>query len=346
MVITHHGLSIACGHTDFAPAFYSDLPNLMTKSNPSLMNKTAYISHPACLKHDTGSGHPESPQRLIAIEKQLKVSGTFENLIHFEAPLVSHKQLAQAHSQTHLDLIENSAPVSDGDAVNLDPDTQMSFHSLESAKRAAGAVVLATELVIDKQVDNAFCAVRPPGHHAKKDRVMGFCFYNNIMVGIYHALANGLDRVALLDFDVHHGNGSENIIADDNRILFCSSFQHPYYPYEPCRSNEHIICSPLSSGAGSKEFRAEVMNKWIPVLEKFRPQMIFISAGFDAHKDDYLAGLNFTEADYFWITEEIVNIADKYASGRIVSSLEGGYNTVALSSSVEVHIKGVLGVEN
>ena len=308
------------------------------------MNKTAYITHLTCLKHDTGLDHPESPQRLMATENRLKASGVFENLIHFEAPRISNNQLRQVHSQTYLELIENNAPASDDDIVNLDPDTQMSFHSLEAAKRAAGAVVLATELVMNKQVLNAFCAVRPPGHHAKKDRVMGFCFYNNIMVGIYHAFANGLDRVALLDFDVHHGNGSENIIADDNRILFCSSFQHPYYPYEPCRSNEHIICSPLPAGAGSKEFRAEVMNKWMPALEKFRPQMIFISAGFDAHKDDYLAGLNFTVEDYYWVTEKIVNIADKYASGRIVSSLEGGYNTDALSFSVEVHIKGLLGV--
>lgn len=311
--------------------------------NIELMKKTAYITHPICLKHDTGTAHPESSQRLVAIEKHLKESGTFEKLDYFEAPIVTNNQLAQAHSQTYLDFVESSAPVSDGDTVNLDPDTTMSFHSLEAAKRAAGAVVLATELVINKQVNNAFCAIRPPGHHAKKDTAMGFCIYNNIMVGIHHALANGIDRVALLDFDVHHGNGSENIIADDKRILFCSSFQHPYYPYETCQASDHIICSPLSAGAGSEEFRSVVENKWMPALDKFRPQMIFISAGFDAHKEDFLAGLNFIDDDYHWVTQKIVNIADKYASGRIVSSLEGGYNTKVLARSVEKHLLVLLG---
>ncbi|MCU7834882.1 MAG: histone deacetylase family protein [gamma proteobacterium symbiont of Taylorina sp.] len=307
------------------------------------MNKTAYITHSACLKHDTGSGHPESPQRLIAIEEQLKESGVFNSLSHYEAPLVSNNQLEQVHSQSYLDFIESNAPVSGGDTVNLDPDTQMSYHSLEAARRAAGAVVLATDLVLAGEVNNAVCAVRPPGHHAKKDRAMGFCIYNNIMVGIYHALEYyGLERVALLDFDVHHGNGSENIIADDDRILFCSTYQHPYYPYEPCQNNEHKVCSPLPAGAGSKEFKAEVSNKWLPALKQFQPEMIFISAGFDAHEDDYLAGLNFTEDDYYWVTEKIVNLAGKYAAGRIVSSLEGGYNTGALAKSVEVHLLALL----
>ena len=310
--------------------------------NTQPMNKTAYITHPACLQHDTGPGHPESAQRLMAIEQRLKESDTFDKLSHFDALRISNNQLGQVHSQAYLDLIENNAPVSDDDTVHLDPDTQMSFHSLEAAKRAAGAVVLATELVMNKQVNNAFCAVRPPGHHAKKDRAMGFCLYNNIMVGVYHALANDLQRVALLDFDVHHGNGSENIIADDNRILFCSTFQHPYYPYERFQNNQHIICSPLTEGSGSEEFRTEVTNKWIPAIDKFKPQMIFISAGFDAHKDDYLAGLNFTEEDYYWVTKKVVNMADKYASGRIVSSLEGGYNTDALAKSVEAHLLALL----
>ena len=195
---------------------------------------------------------------------------------------------------------------------------------------------------MNKQLLNAFCGVRPPGHHAKKDRAMGFCLYNNIMLGVYHALANGLERVALLDFDVHHGNGSENIIADDHRILYCSTFQHPYYPYEQFQNNQHIICSPLAAGSGSEEFRTEVTNKWIPAIVKFKPQIIFMSAGFDAHKDDYLAGLNFTVEDYYWVTENIVNMADKYASGRIVSSLEGGYNTDALAKCVEAHLLALL----
>ncbi|MBE9527580.1 MAG: histone deacetylase family protein [Proteobacteria bacterium] len=306
------------------------------------MNKTAFITHPTCLQHNTGSGHPESPERLLAITEQLELSGMHHQLLDYNAHIVKRKYLERVHTKGHLDLIEKSAPVSDGDTANLDPDTQMSYHSLEAAGRAAGAVILATDLVLSGEADNAFCAVRPPGHHAKKDRAMGFCIYNNIMVGVYHALANGLERVALLDFDVHHGNGSENIIDNDERILFCSSFQHPYYPYEPCQGNKHVICSPLHAGDGSKEFREEVIHKWIPTLEQFQPQMIFISAGFDAHEDDYLAGLNFTEEDYYWVTEKIINIADKYSSGRIVSSLEGGYNTEALAKSVEAHLLALL----
>ena len=172
---------------------------------------------------------------------------------------------------------------------------------------------------------------------------MGFCIYNNVMVGIYNALANGIERVALLDFDVHHGNGSENIIGDDERILFCSTFQHPYYPNEPFQNNNHIICSPLPAGAGSNDFRAEVTNKWVPALEKFKPEIIFVSAGFDAHTDDHLAGLNFTSEDYQWVTKMIVDVANKYASGRIISTLEGGYNTEALADSVESHIRVLLG---
>lgn len=306
------------------------------------MKKTAFITHPSCLQHDTGTGHPESPERLMAIIEQLEVSGLHHQLLDYDAPTVKRECLERAHTKEYLDSIEQNKPAVDGDILQLDADTQMSFHSLEAAKRAAGAVVLATDLVLSGEVNNAFCAVRPPGHHAKRDRAMGFCIYNNIMVGVYHALASGIEKVALLDFDVHHGNGSENIIADDEMILFCSTFQHPYYPYEPCQGSEHVICSPLSAGAGSKEFRVEVTNKWIPALDTFRPQMIFISAGFDAHEDDYLANLNFTEDDYYWVTEKIVNIADKYATGRIVSSLEGGYNTEALANSVEVHLLALL----
>lgn len=307
------------------------------------MTSTAYLSHQIYLQHDTGSGHPESPQRLIAIENQLKGSGIYDQLIHHEAPLVTDEQLEPVHDKNYLKDIELNAPKRDGDTVYLDPDTQMSFHSLEAAKRAAGAVVLATDLVKNGEADNAFCAVRPPGHHAKKNRSMGFCIYNNVMVGVFHALASGIERVALLDFDVHHGNGSENIIADDNRIIFCSTFQHPYYPNERFKNNDHIICCPLDAGSGSNEFRHEVSNKWIPTLDKFKPEMIFISAGFDAHKDDHLAGLNFITEDYRWVTEKIMGIATKYASGRVVSVLEGGYDTVALADSVESHIKALQG---
>ncbi len=307
------------------------------------MNKTAYISHPDCLNHDNGEGHPESADRLLAIEQQLKESGLYQKLQYYEAPKITREQLERVHSTSYLDYIEENAPLSDEQTFYLDADTRLSYHSLEAANRAAGAVILATDMVLQQKINNAFCAVRPPGHHAKVNSAMGFCIYNNIMLGISHALeVYGLKRVALLDFDVHHGNGSENIIDNDERILFCSTFQHPFYPGEAFANNRHIICSPLNAGASGHEFRKRVREQWLVALEHFKPQMIFISAGFDAHTDDYLANLNFTKADYQWVTEQIVNIANKYSQGRIVSSLEGGYQVNALAKSVEAHLLSLL----
>jgi acetoin utilization deacetylase AcuC-like enzyme len=303
------------------------------------MNKTAYITHPIFLQHDTGNGHPEAPQRLIAIQEKLKDSGLFDQLIHYQAPLATDEQLERAHDKNYLHAIEAAAPATENDSCYLDQDTRMSYHSLEAAKRAAGAVVLATEQVLTRKIKHAFCSVRPPGHHAKRNRSMGFCIYNNAMIGIYHALAHGLNRVALLDFDVHHGNGSENIIAADERILFCSTFQHPYYPNESFKNNDHILCSGLTAGAGSAEFRHEVKTRWIPALDQFKPEMIFVSAGFDAHQDDYLADLDFTTDDYGWVAQEIAEVAERYCQGRVVSTLEGGYNTESLAASVETYLR-------
>ena len=300
---------------------------------------TAYITHSACLDHDNGAGHPESPERLRTINKYLNNSGLSQRLRHFEAPEVSREQLLRIHSAEYLDAVKVNSPSHEKETFYLDPDTRLSYHSLEAASRAAGAVILGTDLVMQKKVSNAFCAVRPPGHHAKANSAMGFCIYNNIMAGIAHALETyGLERVALLDFDVHHGNGSENIIGHDERILFCSSFQHPFYPAEPFANNTHIVTTPLKAGSTGAEFRQLVRDKWLVALEQFKPQMIFISAGFDAHADDFLANLNFLEADYQWVTEQIVAIANKYSQGRIVSSLEGGYQVDALARSVEAHL--------
>ena len=307
------------------------------------MNKTAYISHSICLKHDNGHTHPESPNRLLAIEQRLKASGFYQDLEHFEAPKVSREQLERVHSTEYLDYVKENTPISLDSTYYLDPDTRLSYDSIEAAERAAGAVIHAVDLVIQKKVNNAFCAIRPPGHHAKRDQAMGFCIFNNITLGIAHALEHhGLERVALLDFDVHHGNGSENIIGNDERVLFCSTFQHPFYPGEAFSNNEHIICSPMNAGASGSEFRQIVEDKWLPALNQFKPQMIFISAGFDAHRDDFLANLNFSDSDYQWVTEQIVAVADKYSEGRIVSSLEGGYQLDALARSVEIHIKSLL----
>jgi acetoin utilization deacetylase AcuC-like enzyme len=309
---------------------------------------TAFITHTSCLEHDNGYEHPESPARLVAIEKRLQQTGLLQDLQKYDAPRVTREQLNAVHSSEYLDLIEKNAPTTASDFIYLDPDTRMSMHTLEAAARAAGATILAVDKVIAQEVNNAFCAVRPPGHHAKKQQAMGFCLYNNVMVGIAHALTvHGLDRVALLDFDVHHGNGSEDILLNHpdlrEKVLFCSSFQHPFYPNEPFTEDDpQLIFTPMPAGASGVDFRERVESRWLPAIEKFKPQMIFISAGFDAHHEDFLASINLNETDYQWITEQAVALANQHASGRIVSVLEGGYHTEALARSVEVHIRSLM----
>lgn len=303
--------------------------------------RTAYITHPICLKHDMGYGHPESPQRLQAIEQELRVEGLFPLLRYYEAPLVTHEQLARVHAEHYLHAIETVAP--QHGLISIDSDTLMNPYTLEAAKRAAGAAVLATDLVISGQVENAFCNVRPPGHHATRDEAMGFCFFNNVAVGAAHALAlHGLTRIAILDFDVHHGNGTEAIFKDETRVMLCSTFQHPFYPYSGANSsNDHIINTPLAAGTTGQALRATVLENWIPALERFKPEMIYISAGFDAHRDDEMANLNWVEADYAWVTEQIMTIAERYAQKRIVSVLEGGYDLDALAGSVAAHVRAL-----
>lgn len=301
--------------------------------------RTAYITHPICLKHDMGYGHPESPQRLQAIEQELRVEGLFPLLRYYEAPLVTHEQLARVHAEHYLHAIETVAP--QHGLISIDSDTLMNPYTLEAAERAAGAAVLATDLVISGQVENAFCNVRPPGHHATRDEAMGFCFFNNVAVGAAHALAlHGLTRIAILDFDVHHGNGTEAIFKDETRVMLCSTFQHPFYPYSGANSsNDHIINTPLAAGTTGQALRAAVLENWIPALERFKPEMIYISAGFDAHREDEMANLNWVEADYAWVTEQIMDIAERYAQKRIVSVLEGGYDLDALAGSVAAHVR-------
>jgi acetoin utilization deacetylase AcuC-like enzyme len=306
--------------------------------------RTAYISHPACHEHDTGPGHPENASRLYAIDDKLVASQLFDFLRHIDAPEVTDAQLKLVHDTAYLAHVKTSMP--DDGYAHLDPDTVISPGTLQAAKRAAGAVVLAVELLMEGDVANAFCAVRPPGHHAESSRAMGFCIYNNVAVGAAHALEHyGLQRIAILDFDVHQGNGTEQIFMHDDRVLFCSTFQHPFYPNTPLLEiTDRMVSVPLEATAKSEEFRAAVTDNWLPALARFQPQMIFVSAGFDAHQDDDMSGIRLTDTDYRWVTQQIVQAADRSASGRIVSVLEGGYELHSLARSVEAHIRVLMGL--
>jgi len=301
------------------------------------------ISHPDCALHEMGPQHPESPARLQVIQDQLLISGLDWVLQHHTAPMASREQLCRVHDSEYVEHIFHKSP-EEGQAW-LDPDTVMNPHSLSAALRAAGAVVLAVDLVMSGQTKAAFCNVRPPGHHAEHNRAMGFCIFNNIAVGAAHALkAYKLKRVAIVDFDVHHGNGTEDIFRDVPEILLCSTFQHPFYPYSGSDTvSEHILNAPLSAGADGHGFRSAVESMWLPRLEEFQPELILISAGFDAHIEDDMAGLCLVEQDFAWVTREIKTIADKYAQGRIISTLEGGYALPALGRSAAAHVDALLG---
>ena len=300
---------------------------------------TALFTHGDCVLHEMGAGHPESPQRLRAILAALESSGLAAKLQLHEAPEAEREHLERVHDGAHVDLIFESAP--ERGYAYLDPDTSMNAKSLSAALRAAGAVVSATDLVMSGKARNAFCAVRPPGHHATPVRPMGFCIFNNVAIGAMHALeAHGLERVAILDFDVHHGNGTEDAFHEDPRVMMCSTFQHPYYPYCGADSgNDHIINVPLAAMTDGRGFRDAVERYWLPALEAFSPQLVFVSAGFDAHKDDPLAYLKLGDEDYRWVTEKLVEVAERHAEGRVVSTLEGGYNTDALGRCVVEHVR-------
>ncbi|WP_332812993.1 histone deacetylase family protein [Ramlibacter sp.] len=311
-------------------------------------NKTGYFTHGSCRLHEMGPGHPECPQRLAAIDDRLLVTGVLDALERREAPEASLYDLELAHERMHIAALRGlGAELKDQIAAGgspyayVDPDTALNLHTWDAALHAAGAALAATDAVIAGELRNAFCAVRPPGHHACRDRAMGFCFFNNVAVAARYALArHGLKRVAIVDFDVHHGNGTEDILAGDPGVLMVGIFQHPFYPWtgEP-PSADNMVNVPVPAYTRGMEVRELVELLWIPRLEQFRPQMIFVSAGFDAHREDDLGQLGLTENDYAWITHRIRDIADRHAQGRIVSSLEGGYNLGALGRSVEAHVR-------
>jgi acetoin utilization deacetylase AcuC-like enzyme len=302
----------------------------------------AFITHPECWLHEMGEGHPERPERLSAIEDRLIASRLDYLVTRVEAPQATREQLLRVHDAAYLDSLERLAPRAG--LVQLDPDTAMNRHTLSAASRAAGAAVLGTDLVMAGKAESAFCSVRPPGHHAERARAMGFCFFNNVAVGAAHALEQyGLARVAIADFDVHHGNGTEDIFRDDPRVLMVSTFQHPFYPGSGVEGrSERMVNLPLPAGSSGKEFRAAVTEEWMPALERFEPEMLFISAGFDAHRDDDMAMLRLVESDYAWVTDQLRSFAARKAKGRIVSMLEGGYNLGALGRSVAAHLEHVV----
>jgi acetoin utilization deacetylase AcuC-like enzyme len=304
---------------------------------------TAFFSHPECRQHDMGRGHPECPQRLDAISDHLLATGLDMALEHRDAPLVDLHDVTLAHESLYVTELRAvlEALAASGQSRALDPDTVANAGTWRAAQRAAGAAVAATDAVLDGQVDNAFCAVRPPGHHATRNETMGFCFFNNVAIAARHALdVRGLQRVAVVDFDVHHGNGTEDILAGDERVLMVSFFQHPLYPYcGEVPKGDNMLNLPLAPYTRGAEMREIVEAMWMPRLEEFKPQMVFISAGFDAHREDDLGQLGLVEADYEWLTRRIKAVADRHAGGRIVSCLEGGYALGALARSVAAHLR-------
>jgi acetoin utilization deacetylase AcuC-like enzyme len=310
--------------------------------------KTGYYSHPDCQRHDMGTGHPECPARLAAIEDRLLISGLDVALIRHDAPLGDWDAIERAHSGTHIDAVQalSEQVHAEGGLHYIDPDTAMNSHSMAAALRGVGAAVAATDAVMSGELNNAFCAVRPPGHHATRNRAMGFCIFNNVAIAVRHALEHhGLSRVAVVDFDVHHGNGTEDILSGDERTLMLGIFQHPFYPHSGTHNPAaNMLNLPVPAYTRGGPIRELITSHWLPRLEAFRPELIVISAGFDAHKEDDLGQLGLVEADYVWITQQLMDVAARHAQGRIVSCLEGGYNLSALARSVEAHVRTLAGV--
>jgi acetoin utilization deacetylase AcuC-like enzyme len=316
----------------------TDVETTATRT-PTAAKTTAWFAHADCAGHEMGQWHPESPGRLAAIDDRMIASGLIDVVRQPDVPFADDEDILRVHTQDHIDAIRELAP-SAGYAA-FDADTMMCPGTVNAVWRAAGAAVAATDAVINGDARNAFCSTRPPGHHATRTRAMGFCFINNIAVAARRALdVHGLERVAIVDFDVHHGNGTENIFSGDDRVLMVSFFQHPFYPYSGTdHPAENMINVPVPAYSDGAVIRKVVESEWLPALEAFEPQMIFISAGFDAHREDDLGQMRLVEADYIWMTEQLMKLADKYAEGRIVSCLEGGYNLSALGRSVAAHVK-------
>ena len=295
-----------------------------------------------------GAGHPECPERLAAIEDRLLISGVGDALDRREAESAPLADIELAHGRMYVaslrgltDGLREDIEAGGPQHAQIDPDTSINVHTWEAALRAAGAALAATDAVMAGEMENAFCAVRPPGHHACHDQAMGFCFLNNVAIAARYALErHGLQRVAIVDFDVHHGNGTENIVAGDQRILMLSFYQHPFYPVGGAQSNaSNLVNVPVPAYTKGDTVRDIVNAHWLPRLDAYKPEMVFFSAGFDAHRDDDMGQMGLVESDYAWMTQRVKEIAQRHAQGRIVSVLEGGYDLSALARSVEAHIR-------
>jgi acetoin utilization deacetylase AcuC-like enzyme len=305
---------------------------------------TAYISHQDSLKHEMGQDHPESPDRIKAIQDQLILSRIAPFLTYMDAPLASEEQLALIHTKDYINSIHKS--VAENERRMIDGDTSMNMYTYQAALRSVGGSILAVDAVMSGEVKNAFACNRPPGHHAEPNRAMGFCFFNNVAIAAKYALEKyHLKRVAIIDFDVHHGNGTEVAFLKDPRVLMCSFFQYPLFPYSlGAGYAENMLNSPLPPYTDGQVVRQLVESSWLPRLREFKPEFIFISAGFDAHREDDLGQMNLVEADFAWITHQLMDVANETAQGRIVSCLEGGYNLSALGRSVVAHLKELGGI--
>ena len=312
------------------------------------MNKTGYFTHPDCRKHEMGPGHPECPERLDAIADRLLITGVLDALEQREAPAAPLNDIELAHDRGYVAALRGLSEqlkeeiLAGGPAhTQIDPDTAMNVHTWGAALHAAGAALAATDAVLAGELENAFCAIRPPGHHACRHKAMGFCFFNNVAIAAKYALErHGLKRVAIVDFDVHHGNGTEDILSGDDRVLMVGFFQHPFYPYSGTEfPADNMVNLPVPAYTRGMAIRELVEIAWLPRLDAFMPELIFMSAGFDAHREDDMGQLGLTEQDYAWITWRIKDVARRHAKGRIVSCLEGGYNLDALARSVEAHLR-------
>lgn len=302
---------------------------------------TIILSHTDCLLHNAEIQHPECPERLNVITQALASSEFRNNLSYEEAPLATNEQLYRAHDKQYIDHLLSLAPKEE--FIAIDADTIITSHTFSAALRAAGAVVKAVDLLMSNEAKSAFCNVRPPGHHAEHNRAMGFCFFNNLAIGVAHALYfHKLKRIAIIDFDAHRGNGTEDIFFNNKQVLICSIYEDNLYPFDPPKPAKNIINIPLPSGATGREFRSEITQNGLDKIDAFKPQMVFFSAGFDGHIQDTISNLNLTEFDYLWLTQQIKRIAETHSQGKMISVLEGGYHLPSLGHCVVAHVKGLM----